>query len=118
MSNILLSAYAIFVEDEHAATFFIPSERDAWSVKITAALSSNPTIVLDPESDIPDTYRYSVYVENEYVDKLYQKIEPEFFYPINSALQSNPRIVLIETGEGINPKMSWTYTNNSFIRNE
>lgn len=118
MTSTVLNAYAIFVEDTYEATFFVPANRDEWSVKITAALSSNPTIVLDPESDIPSAYRYSVYVDDEYVDKLYQRIEPEFFYPINAALQSNPRVVLIESGNNINPGMSWTYDNNSFIRNE
>jgi hypothetical protein len=117
MTNIALSAYGIFVEDVHAATFFVPTEKDEWSVKITAALSSNPRIVLDPESDIPNCYRYSVYVEDDYVDKLYQKTEPEFFHPINAALQSNPTIVLIESGPEINPGMSWTHSNNTFIRN-
>jgi hypothetical protein len=118
MTDITLNAYGIFVEDVYAATFFVPTERDKWSVKITAALCSNPRIVLDSESDIPNCYRYSVYVEDEYVDKLYQKTEPAFFYPINAALQSNPTIVLIESGPNINPSMSWTYSNNAFVRNE
>jgi hypothetical protein len=118
MSEITLSAYAIFVEDEYAATFFVPADRDNWSLMMTAALSSNPTVVLDTETDIPNTFRYSIYVEGEYVDKLYQKTEPAFFYPINSALQSNPRIVLIETGESVKPGVSWTYVNKTFVRNE
>lgn len=118
MSEITLSAYAIFVENEHSATFFVPADRDNWSVMMTAALSSNPTVTLDTETDIPNTYRYSIYVDGEYVDKLYQKTEPAFFYPINNALQNNPKIVLIETGKHISPKMSWTYTNNTFVRNE
>jgi hypothetical protein len=118
MTTIALNAYGIFVEDVHAATFFVPTERDEWSVKITAALCSNPKIILDTESDIPNSYRYSVYVEDEYVDKLYQKTEPSFFYPINAALQSNPKIVLIESGSEVNSGMSWTYSNNIFTKNE
>jgi hypothetical protein len=118
MTTISLNAYAIFVENKHEATFFVPTEKDEWSVKITAALCSNPIIVLDPESDIPKAYRYSVYVDDEYVDKLYQTIEPSFFYPINAALQNNPTIVLIESGPDIHPGISWEYKNDSFIRKE
>lgn len=115
---MLLNAYAIFVEDQHVSTFFVPSEKDEWSIRMTAALKSNPTITLDTDNDLDGTYRYSVYVEDEYVDKLYQNIEPDFFHPINAALQSNPRIVWIETEYPVTPHMSWTYTNNTFIRNE
>lgn len=118
MTSTGLNAYAIFVEDKYEATFFIPTDRDEWSVKINAALSSNPKIVLDPESDIPGVYRYSVYVDEEYVDKLYQRAEPDFFYPINSGLQSDPKIVLIESGTNVNPRMSWTYADKTFTRNE
>jgi hypothetical protein len=118
MTSTSLNAYGIFVQDRYEATFFVPTERDEWCVKMTAALTSNPKIILDPESDIPSAYRYSVYVDGEYVDKLYQRIEPDFFHPINAGLQNDPKIVLIESGSNINPGMSWTYENNSFTRNE
>lgn len=117
MTSLKLNAYAIFVDDEYAATTFVPYERDEWSVKMTAALKSNPTIVLDPETDLSGTYRYSIFVDGEYVDKLYQNIEPSFFHPINAALQSNPRVVWIETDYDVQPGMSWTYENDTFTIN-
>jgi hypothetical protein len=116
--DIKLNAYAIFVEDEYKTQVFIPYEKDEWSVKITAALKSDPKIPLDEDTDVPETYRYSVYIGDEYIDKLYQRIEPEFFYPINEALQNNPKIVWIETDYEVFPEMSWQYVNNVFVRNE
>lgn len=118
MPAILLNAYAIFVNNQHISTFFVPSERDEWSVKMTAALKSDPTIVFDAETDIEGTCRYSVYVDGEYVDKLYQNVEPEYFYSINSGLQNNPKIIWIETDYDVNPNMSWSYIDNYFVRNE
>lgn len=116
--DIKLNAYAIFVEEEYATQVFIPYEKDEWSVRITAALKSDPKITLDEETDIPGTYRYSVYVDEEYIDKLYQNIEPEFFYPINEALQNNPKIVWIETDYEVFPEMSWQYIDDLFVRND
>jgi len=113
-----LNAYGIFVDNEYATSFLFPLEIDERAVKITAALKSDPTIILDEITEIPNTNTYSVFVDGEYVDKIYQEIEPEYFYPINAALQSDPKIVWIETDYEPNANMSWQYINNSFIRNE
>ena len=50
--------------------------------------------------------------------ELYQEIEPEYFYPINEALKSDPKIIWIESEQDPNVNMTWQYVDNSFIRNE
>lgn len=111
-----LNAYGIFVNNEYATSFVFPSEINEWAIKITAALKSNPKITLDEITEIANTNTYSVFVDGEYVDKFYQEVEPAYFYPINTALQSDPKIVWIETDDEPNANMSWQYINNSFVR--
>lgn len=111
-------AYAIFVNDEFVSTVFFPEGGDEYTERMTAALKSNPTIVLDEESDIPNTYRYSIYVDEEYVDKFYQVMFIEGFAlleTINSSLQSNPRIVWIETDYDTHPGMKWNFEGDEFL---
>jgi hypothetical protein len=116
MDNTL--AYAIFVDDNFVSTVFFPEDGDAYTEKVTAALKSNPTLILDEESDIPNTYRYSVYVGEEYVDKFYQVKFIEG-YPrletLNASLQSNPRIVWIETDYDTHPGMKWNFEGDEFL---
>jgi hypothetical protein len=112
-------AYAIFVNDEFVSTVFFPEDGDEYTKKVTAALKSNPAVVLDEESDIPNTYRYSLYVDEEYVDKFYQRKFIEGYTRLeilNSSLQSNPRIVWIEADYDTHPGMNWNFEGDEFVR--
>lgn len=116
MDNTL--AYAIFVNNEFVSTVFFPEGGDQYTEKMTAALKSNPSITLDEETDIPNTYRYSVYVGSEYVDKFYQVKFIEGYTrleTLNSSLQSNPRIVWIETDYDTHPGMKWNFEGDEFL---
>jgi hypothetical protein len=105
----LVYSYALFVDNEFACVFYFPATGDDYTDRTTAALQSNPTITLDADSDIPNTYKYSVHVEGEYVGPLYLLKEIER-YPVertNAALQSNPKVVWIDTDTLVASESKW-----------
>lgn len=117
MTTISLEAYGLLVDENHVATMFFPASGDETAVMLTAALQSDPSIVLDQDSDIPNTYRYSVFVGDEYAGKLYQKIDTRLA-EINAGLQNSPKVVWIQTDYPVVSSMTWRYEDGAFIRNE
>lgn len=116
MSN-KVNSYALFVDGDFASMFYYPADSDRNAERITAALQSDPTIVVDSESDIEGTYRYSVSVEEEYVGKLYLVSDSDK-YPVaatNAALQSNPKVVFIDSESTVSSNTKWRLENGEAV---
>lgn len=92
-------AYALFVNNEFSTILYYPSEGNADFVRMTAALQSNPTIVIDTENTIENVHKYSVLVNEEYAGFLFIVKEDSRYdlSKLHYALQNNPTIVWIDS---------------------
>lgn len=115
MSENSVYGYAVFVDNNFEGIFYYPTSDSAHSIMITAALQSNPTITLDDESETPNAYRYSVFVEDDYVGKIYLRKEIDGYdvAKINNALQNNPTLVWINSNTLPRPETKWSYDGNT-----
>lgn len=113
----IIRSYALFVGDEFACIFYYPEEATTHSLRLSAALKSDPKIVLDRETDIPIAHRYSVFVGDEFAEKLYL-IKTSDRYPVemvHAALQSNPKVVWIDSEEPVPADSMWVLEENRAV---
>ena len=109
-------SYALVIDNEFACTFEYPLEGNQIIENNTAALKSNPKIMLSTEEPVFEKInRYSLSIDNEIVGT-FSHIKDEFGDPlaemINAALQSDPHVVDL-TGIDM-PTMGDTWDGTSF----
>ena len=96
-----VESYALFVNNTFKAMYYYPSDGSSSNQAMTAALQSNPKITFDGD-DGAQTNIYSVFVEEDYVGKLFisppsDKRFKDYFVDRNYAFQNNPTVVWIES---------------------
>lgn len=111
-SNI--QSYALFVNNEFVTIFYYPSEGGEQFISMTAALKSNPRVVLDNSNSVQSVNKYSVFVDNDYAGYLFIiKEDPRYnLDSLHWALQNNPVFVWIESDAPVHPSTRWSYNNN------
>ncbi len=114
---IKVESYALFVNDIFKAMYYYPSGGAAANQAMTAALQSNPKITFDGDDDA-GTYIYSVFVEEDYVGKLF--ISPPadakfngYIADRNFAFQNNPTVVWIDSETLIPIDTKYSYDGNT-----
>lgn len=114
MSNDNLQGYALFVDNVFSTIIYYPSDGSDQAVRVTAALKSSPTIVLDQSNNVESINKYSIFVDGEYADYLFiPKENPAFdLATLHNALQSNPTVVWIDSPTLPHPTSKWSYENN------
>ena len=95
--NLKRVTYALVVDNKFACIFEYPSEGNEIIEKNTAALKSNPKVVLiTEEPQLEKINRYSLTINDEIVAE-FSHIKDEFGGPLaemtNAALQSDPQVV-------------------------
>lgn len=114
---VKIESYALFVNNTFKAMYYYPSGGGLANQAMTAALQSNPTITFDGD-DGAVTNIYSVFVEEDYVGKLF--ISPpsdtnfkDYFVDRNYALQNNPTVVWIDSETLIPIDTKYSYDGNT-----
>jgi len=109
--------YALVINNEFACIFQYPLEGNQIIENNTAALKSNPKIILSNEEPLFEKInRYSLIIDNEVVGT-FSHIKDEFGGPlaemINAALQSDPFV--IDMTEIEEPNMGDIWDGTSFV---
>jgi hypothetical protein len=114
---IKVESYALFVDNTFKAMYYYPSGGSPANQAMTAALQSNPKITFDG-NDGAVTNIYSVFVEEDYVGKLF--ISPpsdtkfkDYFADRNNAFQNNPTVVWIDSETLIPIDAKYSYDGNT-----
>ena len=114
---LTMVSYALVVNNEFACIFKYPLEGNQIIENNTAALKSNPKIILSNEEPLFEKInRYSLILDNEVVGT-FSHIKDEFGGPlaemINAALQSDPLVIDITEIE--EPNMGDIWDGTSFV---
>jgi hypothetical protein len=114
MANNKLQGYALFVDNVFRTVIYYPSEGSWQAVRVTAALKSNPTIVLDESNTVESVNKYSILVDGEYADYLFIPKHNDAFdlSTLHNALQSSPTVIWIDSETLPHPDTKWSYENN------
>ena len=114
MNDKRIQAYALFNDGVFATIMYYPSIGDDNFVAMTAALKSNPTIVLDTENTIQSVNKYNVFVEDDYAGFLFILKEDERFdlSSLHQSLLNNPTVVWIESDTLPTSNTRYLYENN------
>ena len=115
-----LQSYALFTNDEFAAVLHYPSEGGEQFVAMTAALKSNPKIVLDTNNSVDKVNKYDVFVEEDYAGYLFIiKDYPGFdLSNLHQALHNDPKVVWIETELPAHPNSKWKLEGTKAVPDE
>jgi hypothetical protein len=112
-----VESYALFVNNIFKAMYYYPSDGNSANQAMTAALQSNPKITFDGD-DGAVTNIYSVFVEEDYVGKLFvsppldEKFK-DYFVDRNYALQNDPTVVWIDSEILIPIDNKYSYDGNT-----
>ena len=114
MEDKKIQAYALFNDGEFSTIMYYPSDGNDDFVAITAALKSNPIIVLDTENTVQSVNKYNIFVEDDYAGFLFILKEDERFdlSVLHASLLNNPTVVWIQSDILPKPGTKYSYENN------